>query len=460
MSTRAEPGPIDRLPPQNPEAEEAVLGSMLIAAEATASVRPLLDASDFYRERNGAIYAVACRLYDRHEPVDFTTVTDELIRAGRYEEAGGLQYLSHLASVVPTFVHAEHYAGIVRRCAVKRRLISAAGKIAGLGYDDTLEPDDVQARALSLINGIQASSARYRIYSGEELAGEFLDDVETLDSDEAEGIKTGLVDLDRLIGGLMPTDLVLLMADTSVGKSAAALTIARNVGASGLETVLCSVEMSRNQLRRRLAAALLRMSWQEFRYRWRNRIDMDSLQESVHRAATLMAEGRVNVFYKPKMTTADIRAEVTKWAAGHKLGLVAVDYLQILTMAPAESKRIQVDNTLKDLKALAGELEIPVLVLCQLNRDLKGRSDKRPSLHDAKETSGIEQDADLLLGLYRDDFYYRAGERNDRKEIVEAGKAELLVLKNRNGPTGSLNLTWRPATVEYANYAPGEMLPL
>lgn len=454
-----DPRQIDRLPPQNPEAEEAVLGSCLMAAEAMHAVRPILSPADFYRSRNGAIWSAMCRLFDKREPVDSVTLADELTRCGEYEEVGGFSYVFGLLGTVPTWIAAEHYAGIVKRCAVKRRLISAAGKIAAIAYDDSLEPDEVQARALSLINGIRASSAKYRIYSGEEMAGEFLDLVEGLDSEESEGVRTGFLDLDRLIGGLMPGDLAILVADTSVGKSAAALTICRHVGASGRDAVLCSVEMNRRQLEMRMAAAMMGMSWQQFRHRWRNRIEHEALQSQVAEAANQFAEGNVHVFYKPSMTMADIRAEATKWAATHGLGILAVDYLQILTMAPAESKRVQVDNTLKGLKSLAGELEVPVLVLCQLNRDLKGRSDKRPTLHDAKETSGIEQDADLLLGLYRDDFYYRAGEKNDRKEVVEKGKAELLVLKNRNGPTGSLNLTWLPATVEYANYAGPEMAP-
>ena len=446
---------IDRLPPQNPEAEEAVLGSLLMDPSAVHTVRPILKPDDCYRGRNGAILAAMYALSDRHEPVDFATVSDELRRSGKYDDAGGFAYLSQLVNSVPTAVHVEHYAGIVERTAIKRRLISMAGKIAALAYDETAEVDNILPQALNMLLSARKGSGR-RVLSPSDQAALFAEMLMELEDGAVNYIPTGLPDLDRATGGgFEPAQLIVLMALPSMGKSAVGQSIARNVGRRGKQALFCSVEMSERQLVRRNAASSMRIDWHEFQSAIRRGQVTPDMKRAINLATDQMAKSNLHIYYKPGMTTADIRAEAMQLKATSGLDFLVVDYLQILSDSTGENRNVQVGRMCRNLKVLAGDLEVPVLLLSQMNREYKDRADKRPTMSDARDSGEIEQHVDILLGLYRDDFFYKPGQMIDPRKgltddnICVANRAELIILKQRDGPLATCNLTFLPSTAEY-----------
>ncbi len=454
--------PIDRLPPQDTQAEEAVLGSLLMDPHAVWRVRPTLKPQDFYRERNGAIYECMLSLSDKGEPVDFVTISSELRACGRYDEVGGLVYLDHLVGIVPTPVHVEHYASKVTAAAFRRRLISTVGKVAGIAWDETLDLDIVREKTWSLLTSLEASRARNKPLSPDDQGALFWDMLREIEEDVRTTIRTGIADLDSITdGGFEKTDLIILMALPGMGKSAIGQSIGRFMGAQGHKVLFCSVEMSERQLVRRNAASLLGMDWHLFRRKWRKQHeDPDggkSLREAVSRATEQMQAGRMHLWYMPAMTTADIRVQALEMKATEGLDCIVVDYLQILADGDMESRANRnetVGRMARMLKRIAGELEVPVLALSQVSRDYKARQDKRPVMSDARDSGEIEQHVDMLLGLYRDDFFYKGGGAlNEKKQLVVPGAAELLVLKQRNGPVGTCYLRWMPELCEYVSPA-------
>ena len=441
--------PIDRLPPQNTDAEEAVLGSCLMDPEAIRTAAPILAEADFYRERHGHIYAAMLSICRHGEQVDFLTVSDALTKAGNLEEVGGISYLSHLYSMVPTALAVEHYARIVGQAAVRRRLISDAGKMAAAAYDEATDLDELRQRALSLVTQTLGRDPKSRVLTPPDLQLELSDMLLDLSERQSVGLATGFTDLDTLIGGFQPGQLVVLVADTSLGKSSWALSLARRVGRAGHASLFCSVEMSERQLIARLASAMSGVSWRQIAYQTAHGIKDERVTTAVGKASVEIESCGIHVYYKPGLRVADVQAIGSEWRVKHSIELVIVDYLQIMTPAnPRDGRVQQVSLLTRELKRLAGELTVPMVVLCQLNRQLTGRSDKRPTLHDARESGSVEQDADMLMGLYRDDFYFDPRENHK----VVPGKAELLVLKHRDGPTGTLNLKWIPATAEYDDW--------
>ncbi len=445
---------IDRLPPQNPEAEEAVLGSILMDPEAVGKVVADLKVADFYRQRNGVIYAAATRLFQAGKAVDFLTISDELKRDGRYEEIGGLGYLSQLIGVVPTAVHIEHYAGIVRRTALKRRLISAAGKIAGLAYDDSLELEEVMSRAQKLLTDVAMGRARNRIATPAELADLLLTMGLKIAEDKRAGLLSWFHGLDRLTNGFREKELITVLGDTSIGKSAWALSLSRNVAKArdGGPVLYCSIEMSKEQLVARLAAGVLQVNWKEFERELMSGENLEQNSTALEQAAELIRELPIYVYYEPSMTLLDIRTKALEMRALGELAMVVVDYAQLITPAGrSENRVVEMSEISRGLKRIAGEASVPLVALCQISREaVKGRENKRPGLHDARESGSWEQDSDILLGVYRDDAYYDVGARNDKKELVVAGNAQLLVLKNRSGDRNAIvPMTWRSSTAEY-----------
>lgn len=454
---------IDRLPPQNPEAEEGVLGSLLMDPEAVGRVASDLKVGDFYREKNAVVYAAALALFQAGRPVDFLTISDELRRAGRYDEIGGLGYLSQLVGAVPTAVHVEHYAAMVTRTAMKRRLISAAGKIAGMAYEESLDTGELMARVQKVLAGVAVNRAANHITTPEEL-GELLLTMTLRIAETGEvGLLTGFHGLDRLTNGFRANDLIVVLGDTTVGKTAWALSESRNVAAAGGTVLYCSLEMSLEQLAARMAAAIIKgrshglslppdWDWKALEREVAHHENVERNSRAIGRAKDTITGLPLNVYYQPGMTLLDIRTKSLEMASRGPLAQVVVDYAQLITPSGRAENRVQeMGEISRGLKQLAGELGVPLIALCQINREaVKGRADKRPSLHDARESGSWEQDADILLGVYRDDAYYDAGKKNDRGETVVAGAAELLVLKNRNGERSAVvPMTWRASTAEY-----------
>ncbi len=424
--------PIDRLPPQNPEAEEAVLGSLLMDTEAVGKVSAFLKPEDFYRERNGTIFSVMLSIYDRHQPVDFLTLSDELKREGRYDEIGGLDYLSHLIGVVPTAVHVEYYARIVERTAVKRRLISAAGKIAAVAYDDTLDLDTTLEKAEQLLYNVSQRRVTKDFESLGTILGDYLEQMELRAADEegGRGIPTGFIDLEKMTGGLQRSDLIILAARPSMGKSTWALNIVQNAAIRHHVTcAVFSLEMSKQQLAHRLLCSESGVDATKLRLGMIN----DGEQRKLHHAFELLSEAPIYIDDTPSINLSELRSKARRLHAEVGIDLLIVDYLQLITTNRGGDNRVQeISEISRSLKAIARELNAPLIALSQLSRAVETRTPHIPMLSDLRESGSLEQDADIVLFIYREDMY--------NKDTENKGIAEILLAKHRNGPTGQFKL--------------------
>lgn len=438
--------PIDRLPPQNPEAEEAVLGSLLMDPEAVAKVTPFLKTEDFYRERNGAIYSAMLSISNRtdpREPVDFLTVSDELKRQGRYEEVGGLAYLSYLIGVVPTAAHVEHYARIVERTAIKRRLISAAGKIAAVAYDDALDLDTTLEKAEQLLFNV----SQRRVTRDFEPLGVILGDyLEQMQATGAEGkhkaaIPSGFIELDKLTGGLQRSDLLILAARPSMGKSSWALNIVQNAALRHHVTcAVFSLEMSKQQLAHRLLCSESGVDATKLRLG----MISDAEQRKLHHAFELLSEAPIYIDDTPSINLTELRSKARRLHLEVGIDLVVVDYLQLITTGRSSDNRVQeISEISRSLKALARELNAPMIALSQLSRAVEARTPHIPMLSDLRESGSIEQDADIVLFIYREDMY--------NKDTDKKGIADIYLAKHRNGPTGQFPLLFLEKSTRFVD---------
>jgi replicative DNA helicase len=433
---------IDRLPPQNPEAEEAVLGSLLMDPEAAGKIAAFLKPDDFYRERNANLYAAMLAIYDRREPVDFMTVTDELTRQGRYEEVGGLAYLSHLVGVVPTAVHVEYYARIVERTSVKRRLISAAGKIAAVGYDDSLDLDTTLEKAEQLLFGVAQRRVTRDFEHIGSILGEYLEQMEARAADAGgRGVPTGFIELEKLTGGLQRSDLIILAARPSMGKSSWALNMVQNAALRHNATcAIFSLEMSKQQLAHRLLCSESGVDAGKLRLGMINESD----QRKLHRAFELLSEAPIYIDDTPSISITELRSKSRRLAAEVGIDLVVVDYLQLATTGRNNENRVQeISNISQSLKGLARELNAPVLAVSQLSRAVEARTPHIPMLSDLRESGSLEQDADIVLFIYREDMYNRD---SDKKGI-----ADIYLAKHRNGPTGQFSLLFLEKSTRFVD---------
>jgi replicative DNA helicase len=434
---------IDRLPPQNPDAEEAVLGSLLMDPEAVGKVAAFLKPDDFYRERNASIYAAMLAIYDRREPVDFMTVTDELTRQGRYEEMGGLAYLSHLVGVVPTAVHVEYYARIVERTSVKRRLISAAGKIAAVAYDDSLDLDTTLEKAEQLLFGVAQRRVTRDFEHIGSILGEYLEQMEAraADATGGRGVPTGFIELEKLTGGLQRSDLIILAARPSMGKSSWALNMVQNAALKHHATcAVFSLEMSKQQLAHRLLCSESGVDATKLRLGMINESD----QRKLHRAFELLSEAPIYIDDTPSIPITELRSKSRRLAAEVGIDLVVVDYLQLVTTGRNNDNRVQeISHISQSLKGLAREMNAPVLALSQLSRAVEARTPHIPMLSDLRESGSLEQDADIVLFIYREDMYNRD---SDKKGI-----ADIYLAKHRNGPTGQFSLLFLEKSTRFVD---------
>jgi replicative DNA helicase len=433
---------IDRLPPQNPEAEEAVLGSLLMDPEAAGKIAAFLKPDDFYRERNANLYAAMLAIYERREPVDFMTVTDELTRQGRYEEVGGLAYLSHLVGVVPTAVHVEYYARIVERTSVKRRLISAAGKIAAVGYDDSLDLDTTLEKAEQLLFGVAQRRVTRDFEHIGSILGEYLEQMEARAADAGgRGVPTGFIELEKLTGGLQRSDLIILAARPSMGKSSWALNMVQNAALRHNATcAIFSLEMSKQQLAHRLLCSESGVDAGKLRLGMINESD----QRKLHRAFELLSEAPIYIDDTPSISITELRSKSRRLAAEVGIDLVVVDYLQLATTGRNNENRVQeISNISQSLKGLARELNAPVLAVSQLSRAVEARTPHIPMLSDLRESGSLEQDADIVLFIYREDMYNRD---SDKKGI-----ADIYLAKHRNGPTGQFSLLFLEKSTRFVD---------
>jgi replicative DNA helicase len=423
---------LERLPPQNVEAEQSVLGSLLIDREAIIKTAPFLRPDDFYREAHGQVYAAILDLHERREPADFVTVCDELERQGQLEAAGGPAYLTSLINSVPTSINVEHYAHIVERTAILRRLIEAAGKIAGLAYGEAEDVDVIVDRAEQILFDVSQRRVTRGLVSIKHILTDYYDRIEYLHQHQGEmvGLPTGFIDLDRLLGGLQPSDLIIVAGRPGMGKSSFGMSMARNAAIKHNAVVaFFSLEMSAEQLVQRLIAGETGITSQRLRVGDIHDIEWDKFVK----ASGNLAETAIFIDDTPSPSPMELRTKCRRLAAEYGLDLIIVDYLQLMQGGTHSENRVQeISYISRALKSLGRELNVPVVAMSQLSRAVESRQDKRPMLSDLRESGSIEQDADVVLFIYREEMY---DENTDRKHI-----ADILVSKHRNGPTGQIGL--------------------
>lgn len=423
-----------RLPPHNIEAEQSVLGAMFIEKGAILKAMEVLQPDDFYRDVHRVIYEAMIDLFDRAEPVDIITVADELKKRGKLEQVGGLSYLTTLANLVPTAANADQYARIVEEKAILRKLIAAATEIVARCYqaqDDVAELVDQAEQAIFRVS-------QRRLTQGYVAVKDILEDVfERIEKAYAQksnvtGVPTGFRDLDSLLSGLQPSDFVVVAARPSMGKTMFCLNIARNAAIlHRVPVVIFSLEMAKEQLAQRLLCLEAGVDGQ----RLRTGFLLDSDWPRLSYALGRLSEAPLFVDDTPNITVMDIRARARRIKAEHDLGLVVVDYLQLVgSRGRPENRQQEISEISRSLKALARELKVPVVAASQLSRAVEQREDKRPLLSDLRESGAIEQDADVVAFIYRDEYYRKD---SDKKNI-----AEIIVAKQRNGPTGSVDLVF------------------
>jgi replicative DNA helicase len=432
---------IERLPPQNVEAEEAVLGALLIDPDAIIRLATILRPEDFYREKLGWIYDAILVLHERREPIDFLTVCDELERREQLDQVGGAAYITTLVNAVPTSIHAEHYARIVERTATRRRLIDAAGHIAALAYQEADDVEEVVDHAEQILFGVSERRISRELVPIKQVLSEYYDRIEYLTRHRGEliGIPTGFSDIDKLLGGLQRSDLVILAARPSVGKTSLALSIAHNAAKMyGQRVAFFSLEMSDEQVVQRLISAETAIDSQRLR-----RGDIaDQEWGRFMKAASDLSETLFFIDDTPGISALELRTKARRLHAEVGVDLVVVDYLQLMRGDFRAENRVQEISAIsRALKSLARELNVPILALSQLSRGVESRSDKKPILSDLRESGALEQDADVVIFIYRDEMY---NENTERKSI-----ADIMIAKHRNGPTGSVALYFKKELAQF-----------
>ncbi len=433
---------VERLPPHNIEAEQSVLGSLLIDRDAIIRVASYVKAEDFYISANGTVYQAILDLYNRREPTDFLTLSDELERRNALDDIGGLGYLSSLLNVVPTAVHVEYYGRIVERTATLRRLIDAGTQIAGIGYQDNLDAEDALDSAEQALFTVSQRRQTKDFQSISDVLDRFFDQLDYLQQNRGEvvGVPTGFTDLDKLTGGLQRSDLLILAARPSMGKTAFALGMAYGAAVQhGKKVGVFSLEMSAEQLVQRLLATETGVDSHRLRL---GNID-DSEWDRISRAFGRLAEAQIFIDDSANASVMDVRSKARRLQAEQGLDLIIVDYLQLMSGRRSDNRVQEISEISRGLKGLARELNIPVVALSQLSRAVETRADHRPMLSDLRESGSIEQDADIVMFIFRDDKY---DENSEKKGI-----AEIIIAKHRNGPVGSVNLRFFDRTARFAD---------
>ena len=440
---------IDRLPPQSIEAEQSVLGSILIDRDAVIEVAEFLKADDFYRQAHSKIYAVIVDLFERREPIDIVTVAEALERDDDLEAVGGRAYLGTLSNSTPTAVHATQYARIVERKALLRNLIGAAGKIAGIGYEDPAEVAEAIDRAEAELFAVSQRRVGAGFSPLKTLLHDAYDRLDYLHAHRGEisGIRTGFQDLDTLTTGLQKSDLVILAARPSVGKTSLALNIAEHAAVRDRKSVgIFSLEMSKEQLVLRLLSSVSNIDSQRLRTGFLEELDFARIAPAMN----ALSEAPIYIDDTPNITTMELRTKARRLQAEAGLDVVIVDYLQLMQSSTTtrDANRVQeVSEISRGLKALARELKIPVIALSQLSRQPEMRESKEPRLSDLRESGSIEQDADLVL------FLWREKERGSDDQQTDGEVVKLKLSKHRNGPTGEIDLWFKKAQTRFVNYA-------
>ena len=433
----------ERIPPQNLDAEQSLLSAILISEESLPDITEIVSPKDFYDERNRHIYNAMWTLYEKHQPVDLLTVTDELKRHKLTAKAGGAAYLSELSSYAPTAAHARAYAELIANCAIRRRLITAASDITESAYDEATETQEILGSAEKSLFEVSEQNTHGEMAAMADLLTTTYDRLEDLYENKGTlaGYKTGFVDLDRITAGLHKSDLVILAARPAMGKTAFALNLAQNVAKINDKAVLVfSLEMGKEQLINRMLADASGVD--SFKLETGGFDGSDF--EQISQAMSEMSELKIFIDDTPGLTIMDMRTKCRRVAHDQDVGLIIVDYLQLMssTSKQAQGNRVQeISEISRGLKLIARELNVPVIALSRLSRTVESRDPKIPMLSDLRESGSIEQDADIVMFLYREDYY---NPETDRQNITD-----LILAKHRRGAVGTIGLYFDKARVRF-----------
>ncbi|MFP8919464.1 replicative DNA helicase [Megasphaera indica] len=424
-----------RIPPQNVEAEQAVLGAMLLSHDAVIVAMEKLQSQDFYRDVHRIIFEAMEHLHRENKEIDVITLPDELKRMKKLDDVGGLEYVLNLPNLVGSAANIEYYANIVAEKALARNLISTCTELTAEAYDGQKETeallDDAERRILQLSD----TKNRGDFASVGAVVEVTLDKITKLYENKAglTGLPTGFRDLDRMTSGLQPSDLILVAARPSMGKTAFTLNIAQNVGVRQHKTVaFFSLEMSQEQLVQRLLCQIAHIDSQKLRT---GQLNSDEEWTRLTDACDKLYESPIYIDDTPGISVAEMRSKARRLKSEHGLDLIIVDYLQLMQGRNAESRQQEISEISRSLKALARELKVPLIALSQLSRSVESRQDKRPMLSDLRESGALEQDADIVSFLYREDYYDKETENQHITEVILA--------KHRNGPVGSVKLYFK-----------------
>lgn len=435
-----------KIPPQSLDAEEAILSAILLNNDALLDVLEILTPDDFYRSAHQKIFGAITALFQKNEPIDLITLSNTLRQRNQLDDIGGAAYLAQLVDNVPLAVNPQHYAKIVHDMARLRCLIEKSNDIAKHCFDNPEDVDglvDYAESAIFEVAGAKLSPAFHHI---SELIEQNIDALEEREGNKAliTGVPSGFSDLDHLTSGFQKSDLVIIAARPSMGKTALALNIARNAAVdAGVPTVIFSLEMSKEQLVQRMLCTEAKVDSFRIRSGFLSKDDWMQYTD----AAGVITEAPIYIDDSPNITAMSIRAKARRLKREKDIGMIIIDYLQLMKgPVMAERRDLEISEISRSLKALAKELDLPVIALSQLNRKLEERSDKRPQLSDLRESGALEQDADLVAFIYRDEVYNK-DELNPQKN-----KAEILLKKQRNGPTGDITLTYINTCTRFENY--------
>ena len=437
-------GALGRIPPQSLEAEQSVLGSMLIDKEVIPVVMEILRSDDFYRPDHKEIYDVIIELFDRAQPIDLITVSERLKLHGKLELVGGLEYLTNMATVVPTTANVKHYAKLVEEKALLRKLIKTSSDIVDLGYAAGEEVSYILDKAEQGIFDILQKRSSQGFVPIKDVLVDTFNKLEELYNNKGHvtGVPTGFSDLDFKTSGLHNSDLILIAARPAMGKTAFALNVAQYAAVHGrVPVAIFSLEMSKEQLVNRMLCSEAMVD--SGKMRTGNLEDND--WQKVARALAPLSEAPIFIDDTPGISITEIRAKCRRLKLEHNLGLVVIDYLQLMqgSRSKSENRQQEISEISRSLKILAKEINIPVITLSQLSRASETRTDHRPILSDLRESGAIEQDADIVMFLYRDDYY---NPETEKKNI-----AEVILAKHRNGSTGTVELVWLGQYTKFAN---------
>ena len=438
---------LQKLPPQSIEAEESILSAILLDNSTMLDVLETLTPEDFYRTAHQKIFAAIADMFAKAEPVDLVTLTNWLRDKGQLEEIGGAAYLARLVDTIPSAINVLHYARIVRDKSSLRRLIAKAGEITQQCYEEAGDLDLVLDFAESAVFEISENKHRASFHPLSNIIETNINALEERQGNRAlvTGVPTGFTQLDYKTSGLQSADLVILAARPSMGKTALALNIARNAAVDGnVPVAVFSLEMSKEQLSMRMLCAEARVDSSRVRGGFLNPEDWNRITD----AAGVLSEAPIYIDDSPDISATSIRTKSRRLKMDRNLGLVIIDYLQLMRgRISSERRDLEISEISRSLKLLAKELDLPVVALSQLNRKLEERSDKRPQLSDLRESGALEQDADVVAFIYRDEVY------NKEENNPNRGTAEIIIAKQRNGPTGVVPLTFLNAYTRFENPA-------